>query len=222
MNKDVLGGDEWYENDVPAVIPKRLWDSVLDGQESIVALADATCDAAIRLIDANKNEKPVSERVLDDCEKLISEIKENLALERRELRRVRSLLQWVPPADMELTLLKAEVEEVMRQGTLSPSRSCLPGDPFNKRNEGMSMKQRQLPKERITALGERLIKMLDQEEDPVVVLSAVALVWPQRVAAHWPAKAAMRLRPRQRDSWARSGASLAKRLLRTKPFTNCS
>jgi hypothetical protein len=40
---DVFAGFEWENGDVPAIIPKRLWDSMLDLDESVITLASAVC-----------------------------------------------------------------------------------------------------------------------------------------------------------------------------------
>ena len=48
----VLTGVEWDSDDIPAVIPKRLWDSLVCLQESIVRVGEASCGAVQRTISA--------------------------------------------------------------------------------------------------------------------------------------------------------------------------
>ena len=98
---NVVTAVEWDYEDVPAIIPKRLWDSLLNFHELVIVLATEACGTAQLMIDRPQNEQVGDAPQLSELKKILSETLEDLGREKDQLYRFRSLLKWVPPADLE-------------------------------------------------------------------------------------------------------------------------
>jgi hypothetical protein len=96
---DAFTGLEWDDDDIPAVIPKRLWDSLVYSQESIVRAGESSIGAVRRTIAAIRAGASVDDAQLAVLDKLMTEELANLATEKEDLHRLRSLLKWVPSAN---------------------------------------------------------------------------------------------------------------------------
>jgi hypothetical protein len=70
---DMATALEWEDDDVPAVIPKRLWDSMLKLQESILAVTDATCRVTKEMIAEVRKGESVDNARLSALDKIVSE-----------------------------------------------------------------------------------------------------------------------------------------------------
>jgi hypothetical protein len=99
----VFTGVEWDSNDIPAVIPKRLWDSLISLQEAIIEVGEASCGAAQRTIAAIRQGTCVDEAQLAVLDKTMTEQLADLATEKKEVHRLRSFLKWVPPVNVGTT-----------------------------------------------------------------------------------------------------------------------
>ena len=105
MNTDdtVATVREWDSSDVPAVIPKRLWDSMLKLQESLLAVTDAVCCATKEMIAEVRKGESVDGMRLSALDKIVSEILDEMGNDKEKLRELQSLLMWVPPANVGTT-----------------------------------------------------------------------------------------------------------------------
>jgi hypothetical protein len=99
---DAFTGLEWDDDDI-AVIPKELWDSLVFSQESIVRVGEASIGAVRRTIAAIREGACVDDAQLAVLDKMMTETLANLATEKEDLHRLRSLLKWVPSANVGTT-----------------------------------------------------------------------------------------------------------------------
>ena len=99
----VFTGVEWDSDDIPAVIPKRLWDSLVCLQESIVRVGEASCGAVQRTISAIRKGECIDDAQLAMIDEMMTATLADSATEKKELSRLRSLLKWVLPADLGTT-----------------------------------------------------------------------------------------------------------------------
>jgi hypothetical protein len=93
---------EWEDDDVPAIIPKRLWDSLLDYHESLLNLANAACCVNQRMVAGARSGGVVDHAYLSELEEVTAGTLDDLAKEKEQLHRLRALLKWVPPADFQV------------------------------------------------------------------------------------------------------------------------
>ena len=100
---NVFVGFEWDSGDVPAVIPKRLWDSMFKLQESLLAVSDAVCCATKEMIAEVRRGECVDDVRLSALDKIVSETLDEMGNDKEKLRELQSLLMWVPPADVGTT-----------------------------------------------------------------------------------------------------------------------
>jgi hypothetical protein len=100
---NVFIGFEWANGDVPAVIPKRLWDSMLKLQESLLAVTDAVCCGTKEMIAEVRKGECVDDVRLSALDKIVSETLDEMGNDKEKLRELQSLLKWVPPANFGTT-----------------------------------------------------------------------------------------------------------------------
>jgi hypothetical protein len=101
---DIFTGFEWKNRDEPAIIPKRLWDSMLYFDEATIVLASTVCGAMQGLIARAREGGPVDHAQLSTLDEMVSKWSEDLSEEKNKLYQLRSFLEWVPPADAGTTL----------------------------------------------------------------------------------------------------------------------
>jgi hypothetical protein len=90
----------WAFDDAPAIIPKKLWDGLIEGQEMLLKLGEAVLVLTQSATDAALSGNPLDEEKLRELQSHLRSIEGDYQEERAVLEKVKTLLVWVPPDDV--------------------------------------------------------------------------------------------------------------------------